>query len=705
MNNPGKHYHFERLKRLRRSYCTLTKRNINVVSLLWGVCRIYSTNQNPSQKELGSPLQGMTMSYLKSKYNVDGISIVSVNGHDYIVGNYSSEQRYCVDNGMVITIDETADRDPYFKKYRKPRGKPKLTADQISLRALKQEAFIANWNSRHPGKKFTPKTHYVKPISETHHFLPKVKSYDVKSFGPDGKIKKHMFGIRKPVKPITKSWKAKTKKALSSLQTFFDPLPPHPYQAWFVSRMYPILRQQQIQVWCRFRYCYELDAGGNSIIRCYARWEFTTSSYYAIPSSGDPVTRLLGFDATGKTVNDFIKLKVADHLNYSDFTNTDSANESKLIGKLWEKASGSSFNLLTTIGEFGETWAMLVKSITTLLKVAIAFKKFDFVEVFRLLTIDNNRGSRPSLSPTDIARLSIYSVTDAWLAFRFGWQPLLHDIISLQEKLVFISTQSDVRKFRVRTSSISETKTNVPHQSVEGVSFDSVTRVTSYQLIGYLNGNLGFIDLFQLDSGASLAWELLPFSFVIDWFVQIGDRIANYEHSQKLHGTFVYTKTTYTTISGLSSKAQKQGNIYVKDDPAWPAAYKPLAMNGVFRPPTEAIPANVWTYSPYFVADAAYVPTTLGNELRPITAFAETTGQPGPSFTGGACPQATHTYLNIFDTSDSQFFESSREVERKILNDLSEFGQDLQFENKFASSFDLHSIDALSLLIQQVRSK
>jgi hypothetical protein len=118
-----------------------------------------------------------------------------------------------------------------------------------------------------------------------------------------------------------------------------------------------------------------------------------------------------------------------------------------------------------------------------------------------------------------------------WLEARYGWRPFILDTIAHCEA---IRTPRPVRKtFRVSkaipASAPGSFQVLMPAtlvgQIVKEVKGEATAKIRCGQTVDYRNS----IDLRVLQFGGydilGTAWELIPYSFVVDWFINIGDSL------------------------------------------------------------------------------------------------------------------------------------------------------------------------------------
>lgn len=128
---------------------------------------------------------------------------------------------------------------------------------------------------------------------------------------------------------------------------------------------------------------------------------------------------------------------------------------------------------------------------------------------------------------------------NSWLEIQFGWQQLLKDAVDAHNTLKSID---DIRKlprctgFSSRKEVVSSSYSNLL-SCFTGSQFPSIKLPTSYNRsyeyivktrADYAIGNLDHFlqDSFGLNNPLEIAWDLVPYSFVLDWFLPIGDSLA-----------------------------------------------------------------------------------------------------------------------------------------------------------------------------------
>lgn len=218
----------------------------------------------------------------------------------------------------------------------------------------------------------------------------------------------------------------------------------------------------------------------------------------------------------------------------------------KALSKLPKRMNGSSFNLPLFLMEARKTVDMVTNAAETLSKA---------VSEYSALSRKNKSGLLP---------------WNAWMEYRYGWRLLVRDIYD------GLCTLHDIQNFGVKqrvkvraTLDIPQVSTRVyptyPFNNIFRWSPTPCTMLTDWHLavditLNYREWSSSLASLQQLGitNPVNLAWELVPYSFVIDWFVPIGDYLASLDRflgKEFISGCISKTIETdsYTRLSSLSS--------------------------------------------------------------------------------------------------------------------------------------------------------
>jgi hypothetical protein len=210
--------------------------------------------------------------------------------------------------------------------------------------------------------------------------------------------------------------------------------------------------------------------------------------------------------------------------------------ESRSLQKLYDQIKNSSSNLSVDIAEGGQTVKMI--------RDAIQFRK-QFVSF--CAQVVTQRGYR-LIGKRRQAQRRLDYVNQKWLEARYGWQPFLSSIHGVADTIrkarvagpVHIVCRTSNRKSETFTAGTGSFLDHKVLKKIDG-SY-RLERGAYYEAPG-----LQFTDFFSLNPLA-IAWELVPYSFVVDWFVGIGQCLDNWETYAKARSSYKGGYLTYTTL-------------------------------------------------------------------------------------------------------------------------------------------------------------
>lgn len=207
----------------------------------------------------------------------------------------------------------------------------------------------------------------------------------------------------------------------------------------------------------------------------------------------------------------------------------DANDDIALIGKLREQIAGSDFNMGVFLGEGREALHTIADAATRIRLSLNALRRGNILGAANALGRDTHR------------RIKLRAdMQSNWLQLQYGWLPLLQDVKGGAEFLAKLLNYPMVQTYKV--------KRKRPLSAGRWPSGSQTTREWSFfgETQGQLIARLSEVNVPQLSGlldPASVAWELTPWSFVIDWFIPIGNYLADRSLANALSGTFVTTKT------------------------------------------------------------------------------------------------------------------------------------------------------------------
>ena len=154
------------------------------------------------------------------------------------------------------------------------------------------------------------------------------------------------------------------------------------------------------------------------------------------------------------------------------------------------------------------------------------------------------------LAIADLVRRMKRSRPSDWGAIRlewvYGWKPLAGSIYGAAENMILASAKSSsgVSGHPIRVSASETSDWRVTREDTAPIGDPRITelekvfqcRITGFWALttGGLNSVAGYTSL----NPVSIAWELVPYSFVADWFVDIGGYLRNLESSLLYNSDF-----------------------------------------------------------------------------------------------------------------------------------------------------------------------
>jgi hypothetical protein len=225
------------------------------------------------------------------------------------------------------------------------------------------------------------------------------------------------------------------------------------------------------------------------------------------------------------------------------FTHRWSVNEDiALLGKLRQRIAGTGFNMGVFLGEGRKSLETITKTATALALSLRALKRGDLASAARALSVRPKASGRKSGSK----QITSDELSSRWLELQYGWLPLVQDV---HEGAGYLATRLNapfVQSYRARIFTGSN-----PIFTQDWLSRKASGRTTK-TIVARIS-EVSETQLAGLLDPASVAWELLPYSFIVDWFIPIG----NYLHARALEsaltGTYITTmvQKSATECGGL----------------------------------------------------------------------------------------------------------------------------------------------------------
>ena len=143
-----------------------------------------------------------------------------------------------------------------------------------------------------------------------------------------------------------------------------------------------------------------------------------------------------------------------------------------------------------------------------------------------------------------------------WLEYHFGWSPLVSDMYNagdgLQQPLPYHTFVKASAKDSTSRYIINQ-RINTPDVYSNWYTTRNVTYRRAYGAeVTVTNPNLFMLNALGLANPAVIAWDLVPFSFLVDWLTGFGGYIRSYSDFLGLHLTNPWTTQHWRAIESDS---------------------------------------------------------------------------------------------------------------------------------------------------------
>lgn len=204
------------------------------------------------------------------------------------------------------------------------------------------------------------------------------------------------------------------------------------------------------------------------------------------------------------------------------------------------KLSSSSADLAVGLAERKQALTMMADRLTQIGRFARALKRFDFPAAgqelgYNLIRLPTKEGYFRYRTANQKARAdgrfrelrfkrTAKAFGDNYLEFHFGWSPLVGDIGNAVNVLQGPVTPTAVKAGGSRRGT---RRNGDGYNSALRIDVDKLdVRLACHVLVN--NPNLWLANRLGFVNPVAVAWELVPFSFVVDWFANVGDFLTSF---------------------------------------------------------------------------------------------------------------------------------------------------------------------------------
>jgi len=264
-----------------------------------------------------------------------------------------------------------------------------------------------------------------------------------------------------------------------------------------------------------------------------------------------------------------------NNVNYIPGPITSPWGPSAHTSRLLSKAKGAEWSAPVFFSELGKTAEMVYTAAKRITNMFIALRKGNFRRFVDLWhpRARKRLGTRRSFERSrrrfarQFGRNPREAVASAWLEYKYGWTPFVLDVHNAFELLSELENQPSKKVGRV-TSRLEHTYREVS-DSPDGLTIVAGLRVGGTMHVSHrlssravwrfsINENANLIGKLGLSNPLSVGWELVPLSFVADWFLPIGDYLAALDapyRFQHIGGTIGYKQESIANIVRIKPPA------------------------------------------------------------------------------------------------------------------------------------------------------
>lgn len=178
------------------------------------------------------------------------------------------------------------------------------------------------------------------------------------------------------------------------------------------------------------------------------------------------------------------------------------------------KAQGFGTNLIDIYRTRLETVNMVTGTIKKLTQVYRNIRKRKWRDACEIMGISYKKPSRKNRN----------NPPGAWLEYTYGWSPLISDMYLLLDQpfpdlQIRVATGTDAERVK---------RSDTGDYGIATVIDEEVKM--RMRIVGYLrvkDSALKAISYYGLDNPTLAVWEAMPYSFVVDWFLPIGDYLSS----------------------------------------------------------------------------------------------------------------------------------------------------------------------------------
>lgn len=199
---------------------------------------------------------------------------------------------------------------------------------------------------------------------------------------------------------------------------------------------------------------------------------------------------------------------------------------STAVNALRNNIRGTSVSLPTILAEAGQTCKLITNTAITLAEAYTSLRRGNFPAALRRLGAKARNASSAAEFRKEFGRDARNAAANAWLGISYGWKPLIQDVYDSAQTLARLQTDDNTKvciaEGRATKSASKSGSRNGEHYSQSDTVFRKYkARYCLREDSPPIAMALGLVNPLEV------VWEIIPFSFVVDWFLPVGDALSS----------------------------------------------------------------------------------------------------------------------------------------------------------------------------------
>lgn len=237
------------------------------------------------------------------------------------------------------------------------------------------------------------------------------------------------------------------------------------------------------------------------------------------------------------------------------------------------KALDTNLDLAETFTGMPQTVRLVAERATQVIRAFVALRGRHYQRAADILGLRRKWGEH-------------HNQANVWLEMQYGWLPLLSDIFDGTEEIYKLVSHRNVNPVKVVTRRLGSNLfiygTNPSNANWGSLRAEKSARATVEVKLRFAIADpfVAYMSQLRVNNPAYIAWTALPYSFVVDWMLPVGDMLSalNSHIGLKFHGGYVTTKaigsvtltgtqalrTGVTTINYRGSSTARTRGLYMQ---------------------------------------------------------------------------------------------------------------------------------------------